>query len=68
MRQKANKNQRQVTVQISIVKRTASRKKEEPISKDKNADIQKWFKKKETSILVKGDRKAEKYKTVVVID
>ena len=56
------------SVQISVVKRTASRKKEEPVSKDKNADIRKWFKKKETSTVVKDDRKAEKDKTVVVID
>ena len=56
------------SAQISVVKRTASRKKEEPVSKDKNADIRKWFKKKETSIMVKDDRKAEKDKTVVVID
>ena len=56
------------SVQISVIKRTASRKKEEPVSKDKNADIRKWFKKKETSTVVKDDRKAEKDKTVVVID
>ena len=56
------------SVQISVVKRTASRKKEEPVSKDKNADIRKWFKKKETSAVVKDDRKAEKDKTVVIID
>ena len=35
------------SVQILIVKRTASRKKEEPVSKDKYAGIRKWFKKKE---------------------
>ena len=34
------------SVQILIVKRTASRKKEEPVSKDKYAGIRKWFKKK----------------------
>ena len=56
------------SLQISVVKRTASGKKEEPVSKDKNADIRKWFKKKETSTVVKDDRKAEKDKTVVVID
>ena len=56
------------SVQILVVKRTASRKKEEPVSKDKNTDIWKWFKKKETSTVVKDDRKAEKDKTVVVID
>ena len=40
------------SVQISVVKRPASRKKEEPVSKYKNADIRKWLKKKETSIVV----------------
>ena len=35
------------SVQILIVKRTALRKKEEPVSKDKYAGIRKWFKKKE---------------------
>ena len=56
------------SVQILVVKRTASRKKEEPVSKDKNTDIWKWFKKKETSTVVKDDRKAEKDKKVVVTD
>ena len=56
------------SVQISVVKRTASRKKEEPVSKDKNADIRKWFKKNETSTVVKDDRKAEKDKRVLVIN
>ena len=68
LRQKTANNLRQVTVQISAIKQTASRKKEEPVSKDKNADIRKWFKKKETSTVVKDDRKAEKDKTVVVTD
>ena len=54
------------SVQISVVKRTVSRKKEEPVSKDKDADIGKWFQKKET--VVKDDRKAEKDKAAVVID
>ena len=31
------------SVQISVVTRTASRKKEEPVNKDKNTVIQKWF-------------------------
>ena len=35
------------SVQILIVKRTALRKKEEPVSKNKYAGIRKWFKKKE---------------------
>ena len=50
------------SVQILVVKRTASRKKEEPVSKDKNTHIWNWFKKKETSTVVKDDRKAEKDK------
>ena len=53
---------------MSVVKWTASGKKEEPVSKDKNADIQKWLKKREASAVVKGDRKVEKHETVVVID
>ena len=56
------------SIQILVVKQTASRKKEEPVSKDKNADTRKWLKKKETSTLVEDDRKAEKDKTVVIID
>ena len=56
------------SVQISVVKRTASRKKKEPVNKDKNADIGKWFKKEKTSTLVKDDRNAEKDKAIVVID
>ena len=51
-----------------MVKRTASRKKKEPVNKDKNADIRKWFKKEKTSTVVKDDRKAEKDKAIVVID
>ena len=56
------------SVQISVVKRTASRKKKEPLNKDKNADIRKWFKKEKTSTVVKDDRNAEKDKGIVVID
>ena len=56
------------SVQISVVKQTASKKKEEPVDKDKNENIGKWFKKKEISTVVKDDGKAEKDKTVVVID
>ena len=54
-------------VQISVVKQTAPKKKEEPVDKDKNENIGKWFKRKEISTVVKDDGKAEKYKTVVVI-
>ena len=55
-------------VQILVVKRTTSRKKVDPLSKDKNADIRKWLKKKEKPAVVKDDRKAEKDKKVVAID
>ena len=70
MREKTAKNPRQVTLSRfrSSNELLQERKKEEPVSKDKNADIPKWFKKKETSTVVKDDRKAEKDKTVVVID
>ena len=50
------------SAQISFVKRTASRKKEEPIGKDKNAGIWKRFKKREGTAVVEDDRKAEKVK------
>ena len=56
------------SVQISVVKQNASKKKEEPLGKDKNENMGKWFKKKETSTVVKDDGKAEKDKTIVVID
>ena len=50
------------SVQISVVKRTASRKKKEPVNKDKNAAIRKWFKKEKASTVVKDDRNAMKDK------
>ena len=43
-------------------------RKKNLLLKIKNTNIRKWFKKKETSAVVKDNRKAEKDKTVVVID
>ena len=43
-------------------------RKKNLLVKIKNTNIRKWFKKKETSAVVKDNRKAEKDKTVVVID
>ena len=50
------------SAQILVVKRTPLRKKEEPVSKDKNAGIWKLFKKREGSAVVEDDRKAAKDK------
>ena len=69
MRQKTAKNLRQVALsRFQLSSKLLQERKKNPVSKDKNADIRKWFKKKETSTVVKNCRKGEKDKTVVVID
>ena len=68
MRQKTAKNPRQITLSRFQPSNELLQERKEPVSKEKNVDIRKWFKKKETSTVVKDDRKAEKDKTVVVID
>ena len=49
LRQKTVKNRREVTLSGIWSSNELLQQKEEPVSKDKNADIRKWFKKKETS-------------------
>ena len=68
LRQKTVKNWREVTLSRFWSSNELLQQKEEPVSKDKNADIRKWFKKNETSIVVKDDRKAEKDKRLLVIN
>ena len=68
LRQKTAKNPRQITLSRFRLSNKLLQEGKELVTKDKNVDIRKWFKEKETSTVVKDDRKAEKDKTVVVID